>query len=169
MRRQWRNGQQGLGAIAAIIVLVLLASLAAAIVSLSSTQSLNLGQDVLSARANQSARAGTEWGLFQAFNGGAWTGGSCDNAPLGGVPVAGTLDLSAITGLQVTVQCWSSSYNEGETEPGAAKIVRIYQIIATACPTAPCPGNGAVPGYVERRREAVIACQVDPLTNRCVP
>ena len=59
--------QHGFGAIAAIVVLVILAVLAAAIVSIGSTQQMTSAQDVLSARAWQGARAGNEWGLYQAL------------------------------------------------------------------------------------------------------
>lgn len=150
--------QSGFGVIAAIVVLVILSVLAAAIVALSTTQSAVLAQDVLSARATQTAHAGTEWGLFQAFgNTSAWGGASCNNGTET-LPVSATVDTSAINGFQATVTCWSRVFNEGETEPGVSRTVRVYQVTAVACPAAPCPQTGAATAaatYVERRREAV--------------
>ena len=150
--------QRGFGVIAAIVVLVILSTLAAAIVALSTTQSMTLSQDILAARATQTARAGTEWGLFQAFsNAAAWNGASC-NTGTQLAPVSATLDTSAVNGFQATVTCWSAVYNEGESAPKVSKTIRIYRILSVACPAAPCPQNGAgttASNYVERRREAV--------------
>lgn len=144
--------QYGFGAIAAIVVLVILALLAAAIVSLGSTQQLNSAQDVMSARAWQAARAGNEWGLFQALNNQDWVGAntSCDTASR-----TATLDLRADTGFYVTVDCASRSYNEGESSPGVAQAVRIYRIRAVSCPSSTCPAADASVagvGYIERTR-----------------
>lgn len=158
MRMRTRARLRGFGVIAAIVVLVLLSALAAAIVSLSTTQSTTLSQDILSARAMQTAHAGTEWGLYQAFNGAsAWSGASC-NSGTQSSPVTATVDTSALNGFQATVTCWSSTYNEGESAPGVSKTVRVYQIKSVACPAAPCPRTGATaaaPGYIERSRFAV--------------
>lgn len=160
--------QSGFGVIAVIVVLVMLAALAGGLVALGSTQSVVLSQDVLSARAEQSARAGVQWGLFQAFNGtAAWDGASCDTATLGNptfnAPVRSTINMAAINGFQVTVECGSAIYRDGETgssPPNNHRMVRVYQIRAFACPVGatPCPRNDGTTagfGYVERRREAV--------------
>ena len=143
--------QRGFGLIAAIVVLVIFASLSAAIVAVSSTQQVTSAQDVMSARAWQAARAGNEWGLYQALKG-SWA--NCSNA-------SETLDLTADTGLHVTVFCDSWPYNEGESAPGTANVVRIYRIEAMACPISTCsasPLDSAVvagAGYVERTRVAI--------------
>lgn len=154
--------QNGFGAIAAIVVLVILAVLSAAIVSLSSVQQIGSAQDVMSARAWQAARAGNEWGLFQALTpAGTWSQGAVSDlcpaaGALGhGAQVTQTLDLNVDTGFRVTVygDCWR--YNEGESTPGTAQTVRIYRIRAVACPAATCPAADATvagPGYVERTR-----------------
>lgn len=143
--------QRGFGAIAAIVVLVILAVLAAAITSISTTQQTSAAQDVLSARAWQTARAGNEWGLFQALQGGTWSGAACDTATQ-------TLDLRAETGFSVTVSCRTWLYNEGEEVPGTPQTVRVYRITAVACPAAACPVNDATVagvGYIERTRVVV--------------
>ncbi|MBI4985568.1 MAG: MSHA biogenesis protein MshP [Rhodocyclales bacterium] len=154
--------QRGLGAIAAIAVLVILAALSAAIVAVGTSQHMSSAQDVLSARAWQAARAGNEWGLFQALQpGGAWTvGAASDLCPAAGALGQGTtrtttLDLTGTAGFFVTVtgDCWR--YNEGESAPGTAATVNLYRITAVACPAAACPAAGAAvasPGYVERTR-----------------
>lgn len=156
------NRQRGFGAIAAIVVLLILATLAAAIVSIGSVQQMGSAQDILSARAWQAARAGNEWGLFQALRAaGIWTeGAASDLCPAAGAlgagaPVSQTLNLTADTGFNVTVtgSCWR--YNEGETVPGTPRTVRVYRITAVACPAAACPDASAAvagAGYVERTR-----------------
>ena len=156
-------GQRGFGAIIAIVILVIMATLAAGLVRLGTTQQATSTQDILSARAWQVARAGNEWGLYQALK-----SGSCIGA-------AGTLDLRATTGFSVTVSCSSQSLSntctcplstcpsppyppyyfcEGETSPGNPQAVTTYSIDAVACNSAACPDAAlaATPGYVERRR-----------------
>lgn len=149
MRPQW-----GFAAVAAIVVLVILASLGAAIVKFGLVEQMSSAQDVLAARAIGAARAGNEWGLYQAQKGG-W--GACAGA-------VQTLDLSADTGFQVTVTCNSTLYNESETVPGTPNTVRIYSINAVACnqPQAAeprCPNDAAATSavYVERRRLVTVA------------
>ena len=145
-RLERHRPQRGFGVIAAIVVLVILASLAAAIVRFGSGAQSTSAQATLGARASQAARAGTEWGLYQAFKG-SWT--TCSGA-------SQTLDLTTDTGFKVTVSCDSRSYNEGESAPGTPRAVRSFTIDAVACnaPTS-CPDNtrATTPGYVERRRQ----------------
>lgn len=142
---------RGFGLVAAIVVLVILAALAAAIVAIGTTQQATSAQDVQSARAWLAARAGNEWGLYQALKG-PW--GACAND-------SETLDLTADTGLHVTVRCDSWPYNEGETVPGTPRALRIYRIEAVACSVSACPPSDldlvlvAGVGYVERTRIAL--------------
>lgn len=144
--------QQGFGAIAAIVVLVLLALLAAAVLRFGQASQRETTQDLLGARALAAARAGTEWGLYQAFKG-SWTGCASGTAQ--------TLDLRADTGFRVTVSCSSQSYAEGESAPGVPHSLRLYRIDAIACngAAAACPDNAAATGanYVERRLQAQAA------------
>jgi MSHA biogenesis protein MshP len=139
-----RRQVQGLGAIAAILVLVSLAALAAAVIRLSTAQQIGSVQELGAARATQAARAGLQWGLYQAFKG-SWA--TCSGA-------SQTLDLSADYGMRVTVSCNSSPYNEGESAPGTPQAVRVFTIEAVACnSTGSCPDNTRAtgPAYVERR------------------
>ncbi len=145
-----RPAQAGFGAIAAIVVLVVLASLAAAVVRFGVVAQTTSAQAVLAARALQAARAGTEWGLYQAFKG-SWT--TCASA-------SQTLDLTTDTGFRVTVSCTSSVFNEGEVSPGVPRTVRVFTINAVACNGAStCPDNAraTTQGYVERRRQVQAA------------
>jgi MSHA biogenesis protein MshP len=147
MKSPLRRPSRGFGAIAAIFVLVVLASLAAAIVRLGQSTQTGSAQDILGARAWAAARAGTEWGLYQALKGG-WS--TC------GGGTSQTLDLTADTGVRVTVRCTSSVYNEGETATGAVQTLRLYTIDAVACnSSSACPDNtrAVQPGYIERRRQ----------------
>jgi MSHA biogenesis protein MshP len=137
--------QRGFGIIAAIVILVIMATLAAALVRLGTTQQITSVQDILSARAWQTARAGTEWGLYQALG------------PAASCTPATTLDLRAATGFSVTVTCAAKSFNEGETAPGVPFVTTTYSIEAVACNSASCPDAAlvAMPGYVERKRLVV--------------
>jgi MSHA biogenesis protein MshP len=136
------DGQRGFGAIVALVILVIMAALAAGLVRLGTTQQATSTEDILSARAWQAARAGSEWGLYQALQ-----SGSCSGA-------SGTLDLRATTGFSVTVSCTSKNFNEGETTPGTPRVITVYSIGAVACNSAACPDGtlAGTPGYVERAR-----------------
>lgn len=145
--------QSGFGAIVAIMVLVILAALAAAMTRMSATQHLTSAQDIQAAKAWQAAKAGTEWGLFQALQPtGTWQ--ACTNS-------SAALDLTADTGFWVTVSCDSFPYNEGEISSSGvqtAQTVRVYRINAVACNAAGgCLNNAqaTAPGYVERMRQVV--------------
>ncbi|MGM9489199.1 MSHA biogenesis protein MshP [Ideonella sp. YS5] len=138
------GSQRGFGAIAIVLMLVLLAAIAAAVVRLANAQQIGSAQEQNAARAAQAARAGIEWGLYQAFKG-SWT--SCAGA-------SQTLDLSADLGMRATVSCSSSLYNEGESAPGTPQTVRVYTVEAVACNgSGSCPDASRVssPTYVERR------------------
>lgn len=136
---------QGLGAVSILLVLVALAGMAAAVLRLGIQGADTLQQDVQGTRASVAARAGVEWGLYQALKG-SWT--SCSGA-------SQTLDLSADTGMRVLVSCDATLYNEGESAPGTAATVRLYTIDAVACNSTVCPDATAAvrQGYVERRRQ----------------
>ncbi len=149
--RRRRPAQAGFGAIAAIAVLVVLAGLAAALVRLGTGQQIGASQSLQAARAGLAARAGIEWGLHEALKGG-WT--ACASG------ASRTLDLSADTGMWVSVTCARSTYNEGETSPGVPRTLTVWRIQATACNSrAGCPDASRAVGsnYVERQRETTLA------------
>lgn len=140
-----RRPARGLGAVAIIVVLVALSALAAAIVRMGQAEQATSTRDLMSQRAMQAARAGMEWGLYQAFKG-SWT--SCSSA-------SQTLDLRSDYGLYATVTCDSRSFNEGESAPGTPQATRVFTIDVVACNATSCPSTAAAaqPGYVERRRQ----------------
>jgi MSHA biogenesis protein MshP len=144
-----RRRQSGLGLIAAILILVILGGLSAAIVSLSTGQHMSSAQDVLSAQAWQVASAGTEGGLFRALQ-----NNTCDNQ---------TWASADYPAFSVTVDCRFSDYNDGESVPGTARVLRVFRIEATACNgfVGACPDNAAAAGvgYVERQRVAIAYCE----------
>lgn len=125
----------------AIFLLVILAALGAYIVSLSTALHAGVAWDFEAARAYQAARAGIEWGAYEATR-----AARCD-AKSSFVPGG---SLNAFT---VTVECSAT----GADELGVA--VSLYELTATACnrPVAgACPGT---PGtqYVERQLKATLA------------
>lgn len=136
-----RKHQQGFGYIAAIVIVVVLAMLGVAAMRLVTTQQTGSSQDILSARAWQAARAGTEWGMYRALQ-----TKSC----------AGATTLPMENGFSATVECSEYAFTEGETSAGVAQHKKIYTITSTACNAAACPSPDAatVAGleYTERRR-----------------
>lgn len=136
--------QLGFGAIAAIVILVILAVLASAIISISTSQQTTSAQDIMSSRAWQAARAGNEWGLYQALR---------NNSCLSSSP----LDLSSETGFYVTVYCDSWLYEEVDPNTGE-NTVRVYRIKSTACSTSTCPATDTSvtrANYIERTRTVI--------------
>jgi MSHA biogenesis protein MshP len=144
-----KRRQTGLGVIAAILILVILGGLSAAIVSLSTSQQLGSAQDVLSAQAWQVAMAGSRGGIDQAM-----AAGACGNT---------TWASTDYPAFNVTVACTFQDYDDGETAPGTPRVLRVFRIEATACngSAGACPDDAASvgPGYVERQRVAVVACE----------
>ena len=142
---------RGFGAVAALVVLVILSVLGAAIARLGWTQQIGGAQDLNSARAQQAANAGAQWGLYQALKG-TWT--TCASA-------SQTIDLRASMGVVVTVTCNSATFVEGENGTGdpptfTNRTLRTYLIDAVACNSATsCPDNAMASSvaYVERRRQ----------------
>ena len=137
---------RGMGSVAVIVVLVALAAMAAAVLRLGQQAASTATQDLLATRASAAARAGVEWGLYQAFKG-SWT--AC-------VGASQNLDLVADTGMRVQVSCDSKTWNEGETSPGVPRVLRVFTIDAVACnSSSSCPDAAAAVrgGYVERRRQ----------------
>ncbi|MFO1328157.1 MAG: MSHA biogenesis protein MshP [Rubrivivax sp.] len=143
-----RGAARGFGAIAAIVVLVGLSVLAASVIRIGTGSQLASAQDLQAVRATQAARAGTEWGLYQAFKG-SWTACATDTS---------TLDLTTTSGMRVTVTCTGRSHNDGESVPGTPRALRTVVIDAVACNAGgDCPDAAAAarPGYVERRLQVV--------------
>lgn len=149
-----RGRQRGIGVVAAIVVLVMLASLGAAVMRMTFTQQITSAQDIMTARALQSANAGVEWGMYQAIKG-TWAGAACTGSQ--------TLDLSSSSGFKVTVTCTTQAapYKENQDGSGTDIQLRIYHIDAVACngTAGSCPDNASAANlnYVERRRQSTVS------------
>ena len=127
--------QRGFSLVSAIFLLVVIAALGTFAVTLSTTQQQSAALDVLGARAYQAARAGIEWGAYQALR-----SSSC-SAPTTLAALPGTL-----ANFTVTVQCSSTAASEAGTA------ITIYQLTSTAT-----QGTPATPNYVERQMSVTIA------------
>ena len=145
----------GFAYIAAVVFLVVLAGFALAALRLADTAQATASQQVLGARASQTARAGLEWMFYQLKTPGA----KCPVQPV-------TLtDFVADTGFKVTLTCDLQTYSEGQTPAAAPLMKNVFQLTATACngTAAACPDDAAAAGadYVERKRSASICIAAD--------
>lgn len=131
---------RGFALISAIFILVVLSALAGFIATVSTTQHAGSALDIMSARAYQSARAGIEWGLFQALQ----PVPSC---------VAST-DIGNFNGVAVTVLCTQVAAGNA-VEAGLGSIYRITAIACAPPAGTTCPGASAGSAYVERRLTAL--------------
>jgi MSHA biogenesis protein MshP len=134
--------EKGFTMVTAIFILIVLAGLGIFISTISRLEQDTAALDALSQRAYQSAKAGTEWGLYQVLinTGGAYAI-ACQPGPT-------TQSFAPITGFTVTVQCSSTSYSE------ASSTVIAYDLVANACNvplSGSCPNasTGSI-GYVDR-------------------
>lgn len=126
---------RGFSLISAIFLLVVIAALGTFAVTLSTTQQQSAALDVLGSRAYQAARAGIEWGAYQAL-----ANTSCSNTTtLPALP-------NTLSTFSVTVDCTSSAASE------ASATVTMYQLTSTAK-----QGTPATPNYVERQMSVEIA------------
>ena len=131
---------RGFGVAAALFILIGLGGLATAIVAISTGQQRGFAFDVQGTKAYQAARAGAEYGLRVALNppvAGAGTPTCSSNEA--------TFALTGnLNGYSVRVDCASNTFTESATT------VVQYEITATACNRAACPGT-ADATYVERQ------------------
>lgn len=126
----------GFALVSAIFLLVVLALLGTMMVSLSSTQQVGQVRDVLGSRAYFAARAGIEWGVFQALRNGSCIGSSTLPALAG-----------SAQGFAVQVGCAASGpFDEGGTT------VWVYKITSTAT-----KGTLGALDYVDRQLMAVVS------------
>lgn len=126
--------QRGFALIVAIFLLVVLSSLGVYIVKVSGIQHQTVNIALLGARAFEAARAGIEWGAFQALDSGA-------------CPATTTLNLTegGLAGFDVEVICNSSSH----TETGNTFNLYVIDVEARA-------GVYGNPDYVSRRMQASV-------------
>ena len=134
--------QTGFALVTGIFILVVLAGLGAAMVSISTTQHTTVAMDIQSARAQQAARAGIEWGAYKVLV----VANACPASP-----AAFTFPGTPLAGFNTTVTCVATGHSEGQNT------VTLYRFISTAT-------YGAVntTDYVARQISAQIARCVDP-------
>ena len=141
MRHKLPRRLCGFALVSAIFILVVLAALGGFIVTVATTQHMGSALDVMSARAYQAAKAGVEWGLFQALQTAA--------------PCTPTTDIGSLNGVSITVTC-----NPVATgNPIEAGLGSIYEITSIACAPAAgttCPGAVTDQSYVERRLTVLV-------------
>jgi MSHA biogenesis protein MshP len=149
--------QRGLSLVTAIFLMVVLAMLGAFMVSVSGLQQSSSVLDVQGVRAYESARAGVEWGAWQALD----PNHAIGTAALPACPASPTnLTMAgSLSSFTVTVTCSATSTTEGNRNVGT------YLIVATACnqPSAgSCPNGTPSGGYLERQIQATLAKCKDP-------
>jgi MSHA biogenesis protein MshP len=132
------SAQRGFSLISAIFLLVVIAALGTFAVTLSTTQQQSAALDVMGSRAYQAARAGIEWGAYQAL-----INSSCapnpGNTPLPALP-------NTLANFAVTVQCTPTVASE------ANATVTMYDLKSTAT-----QGTVTKPDYVERQISVTLA------------
>lgn len=130
-----RSSINGFSLVSAIFLLVVIAALGTFAVTLSITQQQSAALDVQGTRAYQAARAGIEWGAYQALR-----NNSCAaTTPLAALP-------NTLANFTVTVDCTSAV----TTEAGVP--VTMYQLTSRAA-----QGTVTTSGYVERQMTVTIA------------
>jgi MSHA biogenesis protein MshP len=130
--------RRGFAAITAIFIVAVLGTLGVAMLVFSGGQQRAAAFDISATYALQSARAGIEFGVYQALQSGACAGSTS-------LTPGGTLSK-----YPVTVTCASGIHNEGGPD------ITVYEIIATACNRATCPA-AADATYVQRQLRATVA------------
>jgi MSHA biogenesis protein MshP len=130
--------QQGFGLVSAIFLVVVLAAMATAMARLSAMQHAGDSIDVLEVRAYHAARAGLEWGLYQALG---------DPTPSCETSASFTPPAPTLSGFTVKVECESAT--DENTDPH----VVVRRIKSTACYIprgGACPAPNGSSDYVER-------------------
>ncbi len=133
--------QAGFSLVTALFLLVVVAGLMTYMISLSVVQHSTVVMSLQGARAMQAARAGLEYGIFQATQN--------DNC------AANTLtfptDGIALQSFSVAVTCTRSAHDEGTTA------VNFFTLTATATSGTYALGANANPDFVSRRILATIS------------
>jgi len=130
----------GFALMSALFVVVVLAGLAAAITTLATTQQVGAVRDVLGSRAYFAARAGIDWGAYQALQAGA-----C--APSATLPALG----GAAAGFGVVVACTRFPAAGAPPVREAGQDVVVYRLTSTAS-----TGTPGATDFAERQLTAVV-------------
>ena len=151
---KFSNSCSGFALPSAIFILVILAALGAYAVKTSSSQHLALALDFQGARAYQAARAGAEWGIWQAVNNSdpavvghyacrdsCTVNSSCDATP--GAATSSVTLPGDLAGYTVSVACTCQAYCEGARD--STNPLRVYSLTSTAS-----QGTAGTASYVAR-------------------
>ena len=131
-----KRREQGFSVVLMIALIVLVGGMLAYTVSLGTTMSAAMAQEIGAARAAQAAQAGLEWGKFRVRQAAA----NC-------VAVTNLTMPLASGAMPVTVRCTPTVTNEGGTS------VTIFHFDVTACRPAAagtCPNAAGSGDYVEQ-------------------
>jgi MSHA biogenesis protein MshP len=141
--RSNRPFQHGFAAVAAIFLIVVLAALGGFLVSISNTQQLTSGQDIVGLRAYWAAKAGIEYGVGTVISTSA-----CPASPA----------LLGIGGYSVCVSCSASAYAEGGSTVTIYRLTSDARSVALASCADLSPATAAVGslGYTERSVSAAL-------------
>ncbi len=151
-----RRHARGFSIVTAIFLLVVLAALGAFMVVFTGLQQNTVQTDILGVRAYYAARAGANWAMFRALDPdntiapGAAAFAACPTGTIAQGAMLGSLGTFA-----VQLGCNEFIATEGNRN------IHIYEITATACNQAACPGAPAS-GYVERQVVVTVAKCKDP-------
>jgi len=102
--------QRGFALAAAIFVMVVFGALGAYMMGMLGTQLETAPLQLLGARAYQSARAGLEWGVYQALNNPVAACGAAEDSP---VATAFSLTEGSLSGFDLRVECSYRRFEEG--------------------------------------------------------
>ncbi len=125
--------ERGFALVAAIFLVVVLALLGIFIVRISGVQHQTVNVALLGARGFEAARAGIEWGAFQALN-----AASCTTTTL-------NLTEGGLNGFDVDVTCTSSTHSE------TGSTYNLYVLVVESR-----AGTYGQPDYVSRRMQATV-------------
>ena len=135
----FNNKQRGFALVAAVFIVVVLALLGIMMVTIGGMQRATTSAAVQGARAYHAARAGVEWGIYQALN--TVPGTMCGLNPVTVTTGPFSLSAAGLNGFSVTVLCTYTGHREGP-----APNYNVYVVTSTAT-----SGNFGDVDYVSRR------------------
>ena len=141
-----RQRQSGFSLVSAIFILVVLASLMSYMLNLNVLQQSTVALNVQGVRAMQAARAGIEYGIYQALN-----GASCSPGADTTETISFGATEAALNPFTVTLECHASTHTEGTTT------LLFYQLTALAEHGAFASGGDANPDYISRRLRVTVS------------
>ncbi len=138
--------QNGFSLLTAIFILVVLATLMTYMLNLNVLQQATVVQEIQGARAMQAARAGIEYGVYQALSGAACSPGANTSET-----ILFAASESALKSFSVKLDCQASAHSEGATA------LVFYTLTALAENGAYAAGANVNPDYVSRRLRVTVS------------